>query len=68
VITLCEVKFRERPGVEVIGKVARKVDALSALGPHTIERVLISAYPPSQELEDEGYFSRILTAEDLAEA
>lgn len=66
VITLCEVKFREHVGKEVIGEVARKVEALSDLGGHTIEKVLISAYPPSKDLEDEGYFSRILTADELA--
>lgn len=44
----------------------RVADPLLALGTYTIEKVLISAYPPTKELEDEGYFSRILTADDLA--
>ena len=66
VITLCEVKFRKHVGREVIGEVERKVAALSEQTDHTIERVLISARSPSREVRDEGYFSAILTAEDLA--
>jgi hypothetical protein len=46
-------------------QVDRKVEALSAFGNFTIERVLVSAFPPSDELNDEGYFSAILTVEDL---
>jgi AAA+ ATPase superfamily predicted ATPase len=65
VLTLCEVKFRERVGKEIIEEVDKKAEALSAFGNFTIERVLISAFPPSDELNDEGYFSAILTVEDL---
>ena len=65
VTTLCEVKFKERVGREVIEEVERKVAALEPLGSDTIERVLISARPPSRELLEEGYFSRVLTVEDL---
>ena len=65
VITLCEVKFRDDVGREVIEEVERKVAALRALGDHPVERVLISATPPSRALREEGYFSSIITAEDL---
>jgi AAA+ ATPase superfamily predicted ATPase len=66
VITLCEVKFRERVGREVIDEVARKLAALPGLGNYTVEKALISAFPPSKELLEEGFFSRVLTADDLA--
>ena len=65
VITLCEVKFREDVGREVIDEVERKVTALRALAGHPVERVLVSALPPCRKLRDEGYFSAIITAEDL---
>lgn len=65
VITLCEVKHRKRVGREVISEVEKKVEALRAKSDDSIEKVLISAFPPARELYDEGYFSRILTAEDF---
>jgi len=65
VVTLCEVKFREHVGTEVIDEVERKVAALEPLGHETVERVLISALPPSREVYQQGYFSRVLTVEDL---
>ncbi|MFH0947197.1 MAG: ATP-binding protein [Planctomycetota bacterium] len=65
VITLCEVKFRERVGLEVVAEVEQKVTALSKHWSHAIEKVLISALPPSPELETEGYFAHVLTADDL---
>ena len=72
VVTLCEVKFRQRIGREIIADVESKVAALDGLtlprgraGGYTVERVLISALPPVSELADEGYFSRILTVDDL---
>lgn len=68
VITLCEVKHRERVGLEVIAEVERKVAALSAFfRNHTVEKVLISALPPAATLVNEGYFARILTADDLVD-
>lgn len=68
VTTLCEVKFREHVGREVIDEVERKVAALSASRGQTVERVLISALPPAEGLAEEGYFSQILTADDLLDA
>ena len=66
VITLCEIKFQERVGKKVIAEVERKASALSAFGSYSIEKVLISAFPPSQDLLEEGYFAQILTTDDLA--
>ncbi len=66
VMTLCEIKFRERIGKEVIGEVERKVTALRSGGNYSLEKVLISAFPPSKQLREEGYFSTILTVDDLA--
>jgi hypothetical protein len=67
VITLCEVKFQKTVGREVVAEVERKIQALSRAWPtHSIEKVLISAYPPSSEISNEGYFSAILTTADFA--
>ncbi len=71
VTTLCEIKFRKHVGREVIADVEHKVAALSASGSPlesagAIERVLVTAYPPTQDLRDEGYFARILTVDELA--
>ena len=65
VVTLCEVKFMRHVGLEVVDEVERKVAALESLDHDAIERVLITARPPSKDLVDEGYFSRILTVDDL---
>ena len=66
VITLCEVEHREHVGREVIDDVQKKVAALSFFRNHSVEKVLISALPPSREVQDAGYFTRILTADDFA--
>ena len=66
VITLCEVKFREHLGRDVVDEVERKVTAIRRVFcDHSVERVLISALPPGRALREEGYFSSIITAEDL---
>jgi uncharacterized protein len=67
-LTLCEVKFRQNVGKETIPEVEQKVRALAVLGNYAVEKVLISALPPSRELVREGYFTQILTAGDLAVA
>jgi AAA+ ATPase superfamily predicted ATPase len=66
ILTLCEVKHRERVGHQVIAEVKRKAEALTALSNYTVEPVLISALPPTDEVVDAGYFTSILTAEDFA--
>ena len=65
VSTVCEVKFRGHVGREVIEEVERKVAALSGFPRHAVEKVLISALPPTADLREEGYFTRIITADDL---
>jgi uncharacterized protein len=65
VITLCEIKYKRRLGVEVIEEVEKKTDALRAVDKRTIEPVLISAHPPSTQVYEQGYFVKILTADDL---
>jgi hypothetical protein len=64
VATLCEVRFRERVGREVIPEVERKAQALARPG-WTVEKVLLTVTPPSPDLLREGYFSRIVLAEEL---
>jgi hypothetical protein len=66
VITLCEVKYREQVGRQVIAEVEKKAAALAAFRGFTVEKVLISALPPSKEVLQAGYFSQILSADDLA--
>lgn len=66
VMTLCEVKFRDRVGKEVIKDVEKKTAALAPLRKkYAVETVLITAVPPTQDLINEGYFSTILTTDDL---
>ncbi len=65
VITLCEVKHKKNVGLEVINEVEKKVDVLMTQTDQTIEKVLVSAYPPSKKVLNEGYFTRIITADDF---
>lgn len=66
VFTLCEVKFNEKPiGKEIIQDVEKKIEAFPNPRRWTIEKVLITASPPTKDLVKEGYFHRILTLEDL---
>jgi hypothetical protein len=66
VITLCEMKFQDgKVGKGVIAEVERKRAALPNPKGYTIETVLITASPPTDDLVREGYFHRILLLEDL---
>lgn len=66
VLTLCEIKFRNRPiGKEVIPEVLKKIEGISLKKKKTIEPVLITVSPPSQELLAEGFFIKILLFEDI---
>lgn len=65
VLTLCEVKFAQKVGTKVIKEVEQKVQALAAMGRYTVERVLITVHPPTQNLLNEGYFNQVLTVEEL---
>jgi len=64
--TLCEAKFTDDPvGRDIVADVERKVAALPNPRHRTIERVLITAAPPTSDLETSGDFNRILRLEDL---
>ena len=65
VITLCEVRYRKRIDKSIITEVERKCDTLSQWTKATIEKVLITAYPPANDLYNEGYFSTVLTPDDF---
>lgn len=66
VLTLCEIKFQSQPiGKEVLPEVEKKAAVLKDHFKETIEKVLITASPPSAPLLQEGYFNRALTLEEL---
>jgi AAA+ ATPase superfamily predicted ATPase len=61
VTTLCEVKFTDaKVGLELIDEVGRKLEIFPNPRRRTIEKVLISASEPSRQLQDAGFFNRIL--------
>ncbi|MFH0800247.1 MAG: ATP-binding protein [Pseudomonadota bacterium] len=66
IITLCEMKFQDDPvGKEVIASVEGKIRVLPNPKKWTIERVLVTASPPTKDLLQEGYFHRILELDGL---
>ncbi len=70
VITLCEVKYSESLGTDVFRQTQRKTQALldSPLNKgkdFTIEKVLVTALPAPKAVIEEGYFSRIITLDEL---
>lgn len=66
VMTLCEIKFQDASiGTAVIADIEKKVAALPNPKGLTLERVLITASPPTADLIREGHFNRILQLEDL---
>lgn len=66
VMTLCEMKYLNKPiGTEIIQEVERKVSLLPLGKTQTLERVLITLTAPTQKLEAQHYFNRIIMAEDL---
>lgn len=66
VVTLCEIKFKNRPiGKEVIPEVLKKVEGINLKKHPTIEPVLITASSPTKELVSEGFFTQIITLEEL---
>ncbi len=66
VISLCEMKYTEAPvGVEVIQHVQKKVEHLSSFSRKTIQKVLITKSPATKELQQRGYFYKIISAESL---
>jgi len=68
VITVCEMKFQdpgERVGTTVIAEVRRKIARLPNPRGHAVEPVLITVSEPTRSLVNEGYFTRILTLQDV---
>ena len=66
VITLCEVKWQKNLSAKkLIEQIEKKKERLEDLKYHHIEPVLITALPVSKDFNKEGYFSRVLTPEDL---
>jgi len=66
VLTICETKFADRVDRRVIDDVERKIPHVRTAFPrYTIEPVLVTVHPPTQDVVDEAYFSRVITAEDL---
>jgi len=66
VATVCEIKCQRKPiGKGVIAQVEKKKEIFSNKNGYTLEQVLVTTSPPSETLQKERYFSRILTIEDL---
>ena len=66
VITLCEIKFQDgKVGKDIMAEVEKKRNVLPNPKGYTIETVLISASPVTDDLAREKYFNRILLLENL---
>jgi len=65
VITLCEVTFRKNIDSAVIRDVEKKELILEKQTDKTIEKVLVTVYPPSKSVENSDYFTKIVLLEDL---
>ncbi|MCP4155114.1 MAG: AAA family ATPase [bacterium] len=66
VITLCEIKHRNKPVTrEIIPEVERKCRLLDIPTGYTLEKALISLYGPDESLKKEAYFHHSITLEDL---
>ncbi len=65
VYTICEIKFKNKVGKEVIKEVETKLNKFENPRNWTIDPVLISVVPPEESLLNEGYFFKILTLEDV---
>lgn len=66
VITLCEIKYTSKPiGPDIIPAVEKKASLLKLGKKQSIERVLITASPPTKALTDQNYFNQIIPIEDF---
>lgn len=66
VITLCEIKFHDKPiSVSVVAEVERKCKLLELRRGYTLEKALISLYGPDQSLEELNYFDYCLQINDF---
>ena len=66
ILTLIECKFKTTPvGIGVVSDVKKKIERLEAPRRFSVERVLLSAGEVSREVENSGYFHRILRIDAL---
>jgi AAA+ ATPase superfamily predicted ATPase len=66
VITVCEIKHRNKPVTAgIIPEVERKCELLDIPAGHTMEKALISLYGAEESLRDTGYFYHSITLEDM---
>ena len=60
------MKFLDRPvGKGIIAPMEQRIHRMPNPRSLTVERVLITATPPTDQLASEGYFNSILTLEDI---
>ena len=60
VFVLCEIKYSENLGPQVITEVKRKIENFPNPKGYPIQPVLISAFGPGRSVREQGYFSKIL--------
>ena len=66
VISICEIKYTSTPvGKDVMSNFQKKENVFPNKKRYTVERVLISACGITESLKNEGYFHKVLTAEEL---
>lgn len=66
VLTLCEIKYTSNPiGVEIIKEVQKKQEIIMNEFNRTVEKVLITKAPPTQDLIDKHFFNKIIRATEL---
>jgi hypothetical protein len=66
VISLCEMKYTKTPpGIGLIEETEKKAALLKEVSTKTIQKILITKEPPSQELINRGYFYKIIGADEL---
>lgn len=66
VITLCEIKFHDKPiSVSVVHEVECKCKLLELRRGYTVEKALISLYGPDQNLQELNYFNYCLQLGDF---
>lgn len=64
---LCELKFKNKVGVEVINEVEEKITRLKVPKGYSIRPVLIYSGEISKDLEQEDYFNKILCFDEVLE-
>lgn len=66
VITICEIKFHEKPiSISVVQEIEHKCQLLHVPRGYTLEKALISLYGPDEHLRELNYFNHYLQASDF---